>query len=296
VVAAYLHPTLHDLADLHEVTSLVQRVRADLDVLAMPGVPGPLAQAVRHSLDLGLGKLDALLVQPLGLRGRSAVLSCSGELLFLPWGLTPGRAGVPTVVTPSAAGWLQGRRRTRPSHPRVLAVAGPDLRLSTAEATAVAATWEGGEALVGASATAAETRTGLVRSDLMHVAAHGLHRPESPLFSSVRMADGPLFAYEIDPAEGLAGCVFLSACDAGLATTRPGDENLGMANVLLQLGVGTVVAGVARINDEVSAGVMGKVHEDLVRGIDVSSSLATRLHETLSRHTPAALLCLGSSW
>jgi len=110
------------------------------------------------------------------------------------------------------------------------------------------------------------------------------------------MADGPLFAYEIDPAEGLAGCVLLSACDAGLATTRPGDENLGMANVLLQLGVGTVVAGVARINDEVSAGVMGKVHEDLVQGIDVSSSLATRLHETLSRHTPAALLCLGSSW
>jgi CHAT domain-containing protein len=110
------------------------------------------------------------------------------------------------------------------------------------------------------------------------------------------MADGPLFAYEIDPTEGLAGCVFLSACDAGLATTRPGDENLGMANVLLQLGVGTVVAGVARINDEVSAGVMGKVHEDLVQGIDVSSSLAARLHETLSRHTPAALLCLGSSW
>ena len=288
--------SLHDLSDLHEVTALVQRVRADLDVLAMPGVPAPLAQAVRHSLDLGLGRLDALLVQPLGLGERPAVLSCSGELLFLPWGLTPGRAGVPTVVTPSAAGWLQGRRRTRPSRPRVLAVAGPDLRLSTPEATAVAATWEGGEALVGGAATAAETRAGLVRSDLLHVAAHGLHRPESPLFSSVRMADGPLFAYEIDPAEGLAGCVFLSACDAGLATTRPGDENLGMANVLLQLGVGTVVAGVARINDEVSAGVMGKVHEDLVQGIDVSSSLATRLHETLSRHTPAALLCLGSGW
>ena len=143
-----------------------------------------------------------------------------------------------------------------PQTPRVLAVAGPDLRLSTPEATAVAGIWEGAEALVGEAATAAATHAGLVRSDLLHVAAHGVHRPESPLFSSVRLSDGPLFAYEIDPEEGLAGCVFLSACEAGLATTRPGDENLGLASVLLQLGTTTVVAGVARVNDEVSAGVM----------------------------------------
>jgi len=288
--------SLYDLADIAEVAGLVQRVRADLDVLAMPAVPPPLKEAVRRSVHLGLTRLDRLLVEPLRMAGRPAVLSCSGDLLFLPWGLTPGRVGISTVVTPSAATWLQGRRRARPETPRVLAVAGPDLRLSAAEATAVAGVWEGAEALVGAAATAAATHGGLVRNDVLHVAAHGAHRPENPLFSSVRLSDGPLFAYEIDPEEGLAGCVFLSACEAGLATTRPGDENLGLASVLLQLGSTTVVAGVARVNDEVSAGVMTKVHEDLRQGIDVSASLAARLHETLDRHTPAALLCFGSTW
>ena len=46
----------------------------------------------------------------------------------------------------------------------------------------------------------------------MHVAAHGTHQQESPLFSSVRVADGPLYAYELDagrPAGALRGALGL---------------------------------------------------------------------------------------
>ena len=257
----------------------------------------PLAQAVRHSLDLGLGRLDALLVQPLGLGGRPAVLSCSGELLFLPWGLTPGRAGVPTVVTPSAAGWLQGRRRTRPTRPRVLAVAGPDLRLSASEATAVAATWEGGEALVGGAATAAKTRcwSGPERSPACRCTWSAPAREPALQLGP----DGRRTAFCLRDRPCRRAWPGVSSCPRATPDwprRDPATRTWVWQTFSSSWVSATVVAGVARINDEVSAGVMGKVHEDLVQGIDVSSSLATRLHETLSRHTPAALLCLGSGW
>jgi CHAT domain-containing protein len=75
------------------------------------------------------------------------------------------------------------------------------------------------------------------------VAAHGVHQPENPLFSSIRMVDGPVFAHELEQAARAPEHVVLSACEVGLATIRPGDEPLGLASVLLHLGTRSVVAG-----------------------------------------------------
>lgn len=284
------------LAPVAEVQAMVTRVRGDLDALASPGIPAPLRDAVRHSLDLGLARLDAAVLGPLGVPGQPLSMSCSGDLLFLPWGLLPSRLGVATTVAPSATAWLRGQQTSRPEAPRVAAVAGPDLRLARSEALAVAGQWPGSTALVGGDATAQATGEALATHDLVHVSAHGRHRSDSPLFSSVRLADGALYAHEVDPRDGMAGCVVLSACDAGLATTRPGEEILGLAQVLLQLGARSVVAAVARVNDEVSAGLMVRTQQIISQGIDVSTSLAAATRETLDDELPTAYVSFGSSW
>jgi hypothetical protein len=46
------------------------------------------------------------------------------------------------------------------------------------------------------------------------VAAHGSHIRQNPLFSSLELADGPLFAYEIADRR-VAPHVVLSACELG---------------------------------------------------------------------------------
>ncbi len=286
---------VHDLASMAEVGDLVRRLRADLDALAMPLLPPPLLVTVRQSLDSSLQRLDALLVAPMRLRDKGVTISCSGDLMFLPWGLLPSRVGAPTVVTPSAATWLRGRGWSRPATPRVTAVAGPDLRCAEAEASLVARTWGGGSALSPAEATVAATRSALVSADLVHVAAHGRHRQDNPLFSAVRLVDGPLYAYEIDPAAGLAGCVVLSACEAGLTTLRPGDESLGLSHVLLQLGTRSVIAGVARVGDDVSARLMESVHRAMAHGTDAASALAEAQREILNDGAPA-FVCFGDTW
>lgn len=201
-----------------------------------------------------------------------------------------------TTVAPSAAAWARGQDRARPDHPAVVAVAGPDLRLAESEAASVASRWPRGRSLTGPAATAPATCDALVSSDLVHVSAHGRHRSDSPLFSSVRLADGPLYAHEIDPGTGLAACVVLSACDAGLATARPGEEILGLAQVLLQLGTFSVVAAVARVNDEVSAAFSTQLHQSLSEGIGVSDSLAGAQRETLALDAPLAFVSFGASW
>jgi CHAT domain-containing protein len=182
------------------------------------------------------------------------------------------------VVTPGAGTWLRARTATRPARPAVTALSGPGLHESEKEARDVAGTWTlpSGDAdlLVGDDATTAAAHAALARSDLMHVAAHGTHRADSPLFSSVRLADGPLYAYELDPDEGMPSCVTLSACEAGLATLRPGDEGLGLTHVLLHVGVASVVAGVARVRDDVAAAVMRDVHRAMSEGASSAEALA----------------------
>jgi CHAT domain-containing protein len=251
---------------------------------------------VRGSLDAGLARLDALLLEPLGLGAEPVALSCSGPLTVLPWSLLPSRSGRPTVVVPSAATWLQGRTRTRPGRPRAAALAGPGLHESEKEARAVAATWPGAALLPDEEATTAAARSALARSDVLHVAAHGVHRQDSPLFSALRLADGPLYAYELDPADGAAGCVTLSACEAGLATLRPGDEGLGLTHVLLHLGVGSVVSGVARVRDDVAATTMQRVHEEMAAGADSASALATAVAAGRDGPVPAPFVAFGAAW
>ncbi len=287
---------LHDLAPTGEVTELVRRVRADLDVLASPHLPGPVAGIVRTSLQAGLARLDALLLAPLRLDGEPVALSCSGPLTVTPWSLLPSRSALPTVVSPSAGTWLQGLTRERPVRPRVAALAGPGLHESEKEARAVAAIWPGAELLLDAAATTAAARTALARKDVLHVAAHGTHRQDSPLFSAMRLADGPLYAYELDPARGAPGCVTLSACEAGLATLRPGDEGLGLTHVLLHLGVASVVAGVARVRDEVAAATMQRVHEEMAAGADSALALARALADGHDGPAPAPFVAFGAAW
>jgi len=252
---------------------------------------------VHRSAEGVLADLDATLLGPLRLDGP-LVLSCSGDLCFLPWGLLPSRRGLPTVTAPSAAAWLRGHRAAvRGRGDRVVALAGPDLRQAGAEAEVVAATWSGATLLRGAAATGEAMRAALTGSDLVHVAAHGTHRQDNPLFSSVRLADGALYAYELGRSdEGFAGCVVLSACDAGLATFRPGDESLGLSQVLLQLGARSVVAAVARVNDEASAGLMAGLHAQLAGGKDAAASLAAVQHDLAEDGTLVALAAIGGTW
>ena len=191
-------PRVVTLGAWSEVSALMTRVRADLDALAGRMLPPPLRHAVSASLAHDLDKLDRLLLP--------SPLSEAGALLVIP---SPhpryprrgrccpeGWDSLQTTVALSATGWLRGQ--TGPiRYPRVSALADQDSALSGREVEDVSATWPGAIAADSAHGSADALATALVTSDLVHIAAHGQHNHDNPLFSSIRMSDGALYAYDI---------------------------------------------------------------------------------------------------
>ncbi len=107
----------------------------------------------------------------------------------------------------------------------------------------------------------------------MHVAAHGIHQDESPLFSSVVMGDGPVFAHEFQRTGIGAEHVVLSSCEVGRTHVRAGDEALGLTASLLATGVRSVVAAVGPVGDEDAHAVMSAYHQVLAQGLDAAEAL-----------------------
>ncbi len=272
------------LADLDRCLETTRRVQADLRAGAYQP-SGPLRDAIGTSLAGGLGWLDEAVVRPWRLRSSGLVVIGTHAVSSVPWGLLPSLAGVPVTVGRSATEWA-GRRGGAAS-PSVRVLTGPGLRFAATEAGRVSAAWR--QRLPGADAGASDLVAALAGADVVHVAAHGQHRPSSPMFSSLRMADGDVYAHELPTGEVRAGHVVLSSCDVGTSQVRPGDEPLGLAHTLLSLGVGSVVAAVAPVPDDETVQVMADYHAALARGLPSDEALAVA-------GTGSAFVVLGSGW
>ncbi|HEX8095945.1 CHAT domain-containing protein [Jatrophihabitans sp.] len=275
------------------VSEMIRRVRADLDVLARGHLPNAMHSAVCATLNRSLARLSEVLLAPLALPEDRLVIVPTGSLAALPWTNLPPMKHCPVVVAPSATAWLAATRQAERGSGPVVAVAGPDLVHSEKEVAAIGRLWPRSRVLAGGDGGRADVVSALASATLVHVAAHGQHQAENPLFSSIRLVDGPLFAYELDHTSRAAEHVVLSACELGQATIRVGDEALGLTSVLLRLGTRAVISGVARVHDDVAAEVMTRYHAALATGVDSAQALAAACSGSA---TPAPFVCFGSSW
>lgn len=272
------------LVDLDRCLEVGRRLGADLRAAAHQP-PAALRAAISRSLADGLTRLDDTVVRPWRLRSAGLVVIGTHATASVPWGMLPSLAGVPVTVARSATEWAG--RRAEVAHPRVEVLTGPGLKYANVEAEQVGRAWPG--AAVTPDATASGLVAALARADAVHVAAHGQHQAASPLFSSLRMADGDVYAHELPTGRVGAGHVVLSACEVGTAQVRPGDEPLGLGHTLLSLGVSSVVAAVAPVPDDETAAVMAAYHAGLARGLGSDEALA-------AAGDGSAFITLGSSW
>ncbi len=281
------------LSNLTEITELTRRVGADLDVLALDRVPDPLRTTARASLRRCTARLDDLLIAPLKLPDARIVLLPPGRLASLTWADLPTFRQRPLVIAPSASTWLGAHARFVTVPGRVVAVAGPGLNRAETEVRAVAETWPGCQVLSGEDAKVETFLSAINGAQLVHVAAHGQHQRESPLFSSIRLSDGPVVGYDLDRVPDPPQQVVLSACDLGRATVRPGDEALGLTRALLNTGTSTVVSGVAKVSDRGAADLMADYHRRLAAGSTPAYALAAAV---AAADDPMPFACFGAGW
>ena len=289
---------VRDLGPAAPVLELQRRLRTDLDVLASRNLPDPIRAVVRAASQDALARLDEALfglVRQLPV-GGPLLLVPPAELAAVPWTLLATTQGRPATVVRSATSWLAARARARlPADPWVALAAGPRIERGVEEVRLAAAQWPRRSLLTGAEATVAGVRTAAGRADVLHVAAHGVHEPDNPLFSHLELADGPLFGHELDLLPRLPTHVVLSACELGLAEARPGSETLGMTAALLHGGAGSVVAGVAQVSDSVACAVAAVHHAGLRRGLTPAAALSASIM-SVNGDGPAPLVCFGAGW
>jgi tetratricopeptide (TPR) repeat protein len=300
--------TVRRVGSVATTAALTERLARDLRAHAFAATNPVMEQALARAVDASLVALDRVLFAGVALRsGRGVVVVPGHALAGVPWGALPTLVGRPVTVATSmthwvtpASGWpatplVPGATADSGPAPRlsVAALAGPGLRRAVDETDQVAGVWRARTtADSDGGADSAALKHALDSDTVVHVAAHGTHERQNPYFSSLHLADGPVFAHEL-PRPVVSTHVVLSACDVGQSDLRPGDEPLGLTAALLSLGVRSVVAAVAPVPDAVAEVAMVDYHRQLADGTPASVALA----QTVVRHPGARAFCLyGSDW
>jgi tetratricopeptide (TPR) repeat protein len=228
----------------------------DLDVIGARLEAALLGDAVRH---LGDGPV---------------VVVPTGRLHAVPWSLLPSLRQRPTSVAPSAAAWLRARNAVPPGSERVVLIGGPHLSTGPEEVRRLAELYPDAVVLADGGATADGVLAAIDGASLVHVAAHGTFRADSPLFSALELDDGPLTVYDLERLERAPHRVVLSSCSSAIGGPSGADELLGLVSALIALGSAGVVASVVPVNDPATVPLMFGLHGRLQAGDDLAEALA----------------------
>jgi tetratricopeptide (TPR) repeat protein len=280
------------LAPTSRVDGLLPGLAADLDMVAVSGLPPAIRDGVTSGLAARLSDLAGLLVAPLrGLLGdRRLVVVPAGRLAGVPWSMLPGLVGRPLTVARSASLWADAPPATALVSAGL--VAGPDVPRADQEVRECAAAWgDRARVLTGAAADAAAVARLTSDVDVLHVAAHGHHADEHPLFSGLALVDGTWFGYDVELLARLPSLVVLSACEVGRSTVRWAEELVGMTAAWQHAGARCVIAAPAAVNDDVAGATLPALHRGLAAGRAPADVLAE-----LAPAEGLPLTCFGAGW
>ncbi|MCX5253768.1 CHAT domain-containing tetratricopeptide repeat protein [Streptomyces canus] len=247
-----------------------EHVQAGLRRLAHPG-----AEARLPVVEAAGRRLEELLLGPAAaqLGSGPVVVVPPGRLHRVPWALLPSLRERVFSVSPSASSWLRARETVPPPGGRQVLVRGPGLATGGAEVPELAGRHGSATVLEYDDARVPRVLAELDGAALAHIAAHGTFRADSPLFSALRMADGPLIVHDFERLDSSPYRIILSCCDTARFASVGADELLGLVTALLPLGTAGVVACSAPVNDEAVVPLMLTLHKGLSAGASMAEAL-----------------------
>jgi hypothetical protein len=239
-----------------------------------------LGPAVRY-----LGDVPVVIVPP-------------ARLHTIPWALLPALRDRVVSVAPSAGAWMRARSAPPPGHRHITLVRGPGLSSDGAEIPVVAQLYDEVAVLTDGAATAEKVLYALDGAWLAHIAAHGMFRADSPLFSSLHMHDGPLTVYDFEQLRRAPYRLVLSSCDSGALVPAGANELLGLVSSLLPLGTAGIVAAIVPLNDQAVVPIMVDLHQHLRAGQTLAESVYSirrgLADDPVQHATAMSLIALGA--
>ena len=221
-----------------------------------------------------------------------------GKLQSIPWATLPALRDRVVSVAPSASAWMRAHTAPAPDRRHVTLARGPGLTSDGAEVPLIARLYDDVTVLGDSAATADKVLHALDGAWLAHIAAHGIFRADSPLFSSLRMYDGPLTVYDFEQLQRAPYRLVLSSCDSGVLAPAGADELLGLVSSLLPLGTAGIIAAIVPLNDQAVVPMMVDLHRFLRAGQTLAESVyhvrRRAGDDPVQQATAASLITLGA--
>ncbi len=222
-----------------------------------------------------------------------------GKLQTVPWAILPALRDRVVSVAPSAGAWMRAHTAPAPDRHHVTLARGPGLMSDGAEVPLVAQLYDDVTVLGEGAATAEKVLHELDGAWLAHIAAHGIFRADSPLFSSLHMYDGPLTVYDFERLNRAPYRLVLSSCDSGVLAPAGADELLGLVSSLLPLGTAGIIAAIVPLNDRAVVPIMVDLHRHLRAGQTLAESIYSVRRglgdDPVQQATAASLVTLGAA-
>ena len=108
---------------------------------------------------------------------------------------------------------------------------------------------------------------------ILHIAAHGWHRPDQPNLSCILLEDGYLYADDLLQKELDYELVTLSACESGKTIVSAGEELLGLIRGVLYAGAQSLLVSYWRVHDKLTTQLMAEFYSCLKDGLSKNLSL-----------------------
>ena len=245
--------------------------------------------------------LYAAFIAPWGnfIRGRSLIISPSGELFHLPFAaLLEGDTFLAerhTLCFVPSMNLLPWCMRSQPRRGKdVLLMGAPytqgkfeDLPGARKELNSIQRTFDGGtRVLFGRNATEQNLRKKVALCRILHLATHAVFVSEAPMKSFVLLSpshgdDGFLtgeevFSLDLDASE----LVTLSACETGRSRVLKGDEMMGFIRAFMFAGARSILASLWSVGDDATCLLMERFYTHYQAGKGKAKSLQLAQMET----------------
>jgi len=277
-----------------EVRRLLRLLHFQLSKFRLgPDYTAALEAQLQAATEAHLGSLHAALIAPVRhlLRGEHLVIVPHDVLHALPFhALFDGARFLSDQFTVSYAPSASVYRLCRAKRGRtgggalIMGISDASTPFIVDEVRAVAAVLPSPRVLLGSEATVGELRTHGVDSRFVHIATHGMFRRDNPMFSSIRLGDGPLSVYDLYDLRLSAELVTLSGCGTGLSVVVGGDEQLGLVRGLLYAGARAVLLSLWDAHDSSTSEFMKAFYAYLQAGAGKARAAQQAMRDVRARH------------
>jgi len=145
------------------------------------------------------------------------------------------------------------------------------------EVAAVAAVVPDARIRLGSDASEQTLRAEGAGSRLIHIASHGYFREDSPMFSSIRLADSHLSLYDLYHMDLPVDLLTLSGCVTGLNVIAGGEELIGLSRGLLYAGARSLLLSLWEVDDHSTAELMKAFYSHLSQQSNKAEALRSAM-------------------